>query len=474
MAALFGLFGKKEPEQAKPRQLMVNSELFDEDYLYYCTQQDRTLKELEANLHITDDPEEIAIGTLKTACDFYDGDWAGILSVDMDLGLWTPVWWYKVGKPDHTQMLMHEFESIESMPSWIRAMKENDIIVMPDTNSVKDSLPYEYSVYQRLRANAVLAAPFKPNPVGFLVIRNPKRYVDQPSMMAFLAYVLHRAMAQKKTMDSAKMTISPENITKETDVIIHLLGNLDIYTSKGVIREADFKSPMICKMVAYLALHPKTLTPPRKLVSVLWPDSQEDVDTLSKNVRYLLYRFRQVFGLISDQQLIESSASGYRLNPELNVMTDLQLFDQYRSSIQDTASRVHKVELLKKAVELYEGHVFAYDNSEDWVMPIATNYALVYVGVVNELLKILAEAKDYSEVVQYAARALEIEPGNMRAHYWRIFALYQTGATEMVAASLPMAKRSLTEEEYRDLIALLRQMKRRYPVESGFSGDFDP
>lgn len=465
MAALFGLFGKKEPEQVKPQQLMVNGELFDEDYLYYCAQQDRTLQQLEANLHITDDPEEIAIGTLKTACDFYDGDWAGILSVDMDLGLWTPVWWYKVGRPDHTLTLLHEFESMESMPSWIRAMNENNIVILPDTSAVKDSLPYEYDVYQRLRANSVLAAPFKPNPVGFLVIRNPKRYINQPGMLVFLAYVLHRAMAQKKTMDSAKMTISPENIVSDTDVIIHLLGNLEVYTSRGVIREADFKSPMICKMIAFLALHPKSLTPTWKMVSLLWPESEEDTDSQAKNIKHLLYRLRQTFSLISDYPLIESSTGGYRLNPELKIMTDLNLFDQYRSSIQDTASLAHKVELLKKAVELYEGHVFSSDNSADWVMPIATNYALIYVGVVNELLKILAESKDYSEVVQYAAKALEIEPGNMRAHYWRIFALYQSGATEMAAASLPMAKRSLTDEEYSELTTLLRRMEQQYPRE---------
>lgn len=135
-------------------------------------------------------------------------------------------------------------------------------------------------------------------------------------------------------------------------------------------------------------------------------------------------------------------------------MTDLQLFDHYRNSIQGTSSLVHKVELLKKAVELYEGHVFDSGNSEDWVMPTATHYALEYVGVVNELLKIMAEAKDYSDVIKYAALSLEIEPGNMRAHYWRIFALYQSGATEMAKASLPMAQRSLTDEEYEDLIGL--------------------
>jgi len=474
MANLFGLFGETKRKQKLGNQIMVKGELLDEEYIRYCVNQDRTLKQLEANLHTSDDPEEIAMGTLKTACDFYEGDWAGILEVDLDLGIWTPVWWYNASAHDRTRQLMYEFEVAEFMPSWIQAMDQNEVIIVTDAAAVKDIRPDEYGVYQRLRVNSVIAAPFKPNPVGFLAIRNPKRYIDQPGMLIYLAYVLHRAMSQKKAMDSAKMKISPENITRDTDVVIHLLGNLEVYTSRGVIREADFKSPMMCKMLAYLALHPKTLTPPWKMVSVLWPEDIDDADNLSKNVKYLLYRFRQVFSLISDYQLIESSVSGYRLNPELNIMTDLQLFDHYRNSIQGTPSLAHKVELLKKAVTIYEGHVFDSGNSEDWVMPTATHYALEYVGVVNELLKIMAEAKDYSDVIKYAAQSLEIEPGNMRAHYWRIFALYQSGATEMAKASLPMAQRNLTEEEYDDLIDLLRKMQLRYPPEKGYHGEFLP
>ncbi len=474
MSTLFGLFGENKRKQKPVKQIQIKGELFDEDYIHYCTHQDKTLKQLEANLHTSDDPEEIAMGTLKTACDFYEGDWAGILEVDLDLGIWTPVWWYNPSGNDRTRQLMHEFEAAEFMPSWIQAMNENDVIIVPDAAAVKDLRPDEYGVYQRLRVNSVIAAPFKPNPVGFLAIRNPKRYIDQPGMLIYLAYVLHRAMSQKKAMDSAKMKISPENIERDTDIIIHLFGNLDVYTSKGVIREADFKSPMMCKMLAYLALHPKTMTPPWKMVAVLWPEDADDVEGQAKNVKYLLYRFRQVFGLVSDYQLIDTSPSGYRLNPELNIMTDLQMFDHYRNSIQGTPSLAHKVELLKKAVAIYDGHVFDSGNSEDWVMPTATHYALEYVGVINELLKIMAEAKDYSDVIKYAAQSLEIEPGNMRAHYWRIFALYQSGASEMARASLPMAKRSLTEEEYTDLIELLRQMQRKYPPEKGHHGEFLP
>lgn len=476
MNRLFDILGDGRRQQAKSQQINVDGKMYDIEYIRYCIELEATLKELESHLHTSDDPEEIAMKTLKTACEFYGGDWSGILEVDLDLDIWTPVWWYNAGPRDRTKELMYEFEAAEFMPSWIKAMEDNEVVIIPDTGVVKDIRPDEYGVYQRLRAKSVIAAPFKPNPMGFLVIRNPSRYIDidQTSMLNNLAYVLHRAMTQKKALDSAGMMIAPENIAHDTDVVIHLLGNLEVYTSKGVMREADFKSPLFCKMLAYMALNPKLLVSPIKLTSVLWPESAEDPESLAENVKHLLYRFRQSYNLISDHQLVQTVSGKYRLNPELNIMTDIQLFDRYRESANETNSISHKVEFLKKAVTIYGGHIFDSNKSEDWVMPTATHYALSYIGVVNELLKMLADLKDYSDVIKYSAQALQVEPGNMRAHYWRIYALYRTGALEMAKASLPMAQRSLTEEEYDELLKLLRVMEKNYPPDKPYYGDFLP
>lgn len=49
-----------------------------------------TLSTLEAALHTSDVPEEIAHGAMRIACDFYQADWCGFLTIDLDLGIWTP------------------------------------------------------------------------------------------------------------------------------------------------------------------------------------------------------------------------------------------------------------------------------------------------------------------------------------------------------------------------------------------------
>ena len=90
MAHLFRkLFLKQEqPQTGHPPSLQQ----YDEDYIIYCIEQEQAIDKLESALHTSDNPEEIAIQTLKTACDFYSSDWAGIIELNLDLGLTTTGW----------------------------------------------------------------------------------------------------------------------------------------------------------------------------------------------------------------------------------------------------------------------------------------------------------------------------------------------------------------------------------------------
>lgn len=430
-----------------------------EEYIQYAQDLEQTLSALEAHLHESDSPDDIITHTLETACNFYGGDWAGFLEVDLDLGLWTPYVWYNKNPEDQTELLVNEFESSEFLYRWVAAMKGNLAVIVPDREEIKDTYPDEYNLYQRLRIYSVLSVPVKPRPTGFLAVRNPKRYINRSSMLQMLAFVVLAIVNEKKLLDSVKMASAPESIKNETDILVHLFGELEIYTSQGVLREADLKSPKISRLLAYLLLNSRSMIPPREIAEAIWPEEACDSDNPGQNLKGLIYRFRQMFSLISDYQLIESTPNGYRLNPKLNIMTDLQQFDRYWDAAQKAISVTDKVSLLKKTVAVYTGNVLASAASEHWLMHTASHYNLKYLGVINELLKTLAEANDYSEIHLYATQSLSIEPGNMRAYYWLIYAMYRMGATEMAKSEVKEAERYLTREEYLELIRYLRQLK---------------
>lgn len=430
-----------------------------EEYIQYTQELEQTLSALEAHLHASDDPEDIIVHVLETACNFYGGDWAGFLDVDLDLNLWTPYIWYNKSPEDQTELLIHEFESSEFLYRWVTAMKENRAVIVPDREEIKGTYPDEYALYQRLRIRSVLAVPVKPRPMGFLAVRNPKRFINRSSMLQMLAFVVLAIVNEKKLLDSVKMAWSPDSVKSETDILIHLFGELEIYTSHGVLHESDLKSPKISRLLAYLILSERSVISPREIAEAIWPEEAYDQENPGKNMKALIYRLRQTFSLISDQQLVESTAYGYRLNPKLNIMTDLQEFDRYTAASHNTATMTKKVELLKKAMDVYRGNILASAAGEHWLLHTASHYNLKYLGVVNELLKTLAELKNYAEIHQYATQALRIEPENLRAYYWLIYSMYSQGATEMAKSELRVAQQNLTEEEYDELVLCVKKLK---------------
>lgn len=456
---LKSLFRKTDKKEESQRPISELLKQYDEEYIRYCIEQEQVVSALEANLHTSDDPKEIAMQTLKTACTFYGGDWAGILEVDLDLDVWTPVWWYNPGVKDRTTQLMHEFETAAVMRSWIKSMEQGKSIIIPDVGVVKESRPDEYAVYQRLQVQSVIAAPFAPNPMGFLVVRNPSRYINHSSMMNILAYVLHRAMAQQKTIDSAKLTPSPDSIQSDKDIVINFFGDMEICTSKGTLRERDFNSPKSSRVVTYLMLHPKTAHPPLEIYSTLWPDECIDPETAGRNIRGYIYRFRQAFALICDYPLIESTPSGYRLHPDLNLITDLQQFDRLCEAARQAVSVAQKVDFMRKAFALYHGPLFRSAHDEHWIIGQVNHYRLRYVTLVNELLSTLAAAQDFACVQHYAVEAISIMPGNLKAHYWLIVAMYHLGTVDLAQKELMRTKEVLTTEEYDTLLGYLAQSK---------------
>ena len=252
---------------------------------------------------------------------------------------------------------------------------------------------------------------------------------------------------------------SPDSIQSDKDIVINFFGDMEICTSKGVLRERDFNSPKSSRVITYLMLHPKKSHPPLEIYTTLWPDECVDPETAGRNIRGYIYRFRQAFALICDYPLIVSTPSGYRINQDLNLITDLQQFDRLCEAARQSMSLAQKVDFMRKAVALYRGALFRSAQDEHWLVGQVNHYRLRYVTLTNELLSALAAAKDYACVQHYAVEAISIMPGNLKAHYWLIVAMYHLGAVDLAQKELIRAKEALTTEEYDTLMGYLTQSK---------------
>lgn len=368
--------------------------------------------------------------------------------MDLDFEIWSPVWWYNPGIQDRTTQIILEFEALDFMPRWKDALSHGMKIVIPDVNAIQEENPDEYAVYQRLFVQSLIAVPFVSSHTGFLVIRNPSRYMDRSSMLSALAYVLNRAMEQQKAIDSSKLASIPDLVHSGKDIAIKFFGDMEICTQKGLLSERFFNSPKSSRVITYIILNPKTAHPPLEIYHALWPDECIEPEVAGRNIRGYVYRFRQAFSLICDYPLIESTPNGYKLNQNLNIITDVQQFDCLTEAARQTSSEIRKINLMKKAVKLYKGPIFRGAQDEHWIISQVTLYRLRYVSLVNDLLCALAELHDYTCVQHYAMSAVELMPGNLKAHYWLVASTYHLGSIELAKNELHRAKVILTPEEY--------------------------
>ena len=411
---------------------------------------ERTIRNVQRNSVIVEDPRKSAFIVLKTATEFYDAEWSGIIDADIEMKIWTPFWWYHADKGEMAQLCFPENGgTYDSFDRWMESITLHKPMVIPDIEQLKDDFPEEYKLYKGAGVNSILAVPYWQRPMGFFLLKNPKRYKKYTSMLHLLNYTVITSLHEYKMRETLRhRTVSPR-IESEKDVYICVFGTLKITTSKGSITESDLKSPKIVRLVVYLLLSRKSAIAPREIQDAIWPD--EDCDFPGKNIKGLVYRFQQAFSVISEYRLIESTTNGYRINTNLNITTDIQLFaNKYQLALTSSYTE-EKKELLQKALALYEGDVLISASSEHWLMATVVSYQYYYIGIFNELMHLFEAERYYEGIHSYAAKALLIMPGNPDIYFWMIHALAKKGNCEIVRSELKLAESALVEDDFQDL-----------------------
>ena len=432
----------------------------EELHVQYSIDYTKTMTALEKQLHSCEDPAVIAMDALKVGVTFYEADWCGVIEIDLEMGAWAPVLWYNVAQHGMTVTAFKDLEETKNLERWVDALYACEPVIIPDTHALKDTHPEEYALYERCRADSVLAVPFWKNPTGFMIVRNPKRYNIDPYESGFLqalAFVTFNAITEQKLISRTQKAFSLESIKDDKDIIINLFGKLEIYTSKGVLTEEEISSPRICRFLVYMLLHGKHPVPPRTILEQIWPE--EDAENAGTKIKSLAYRLQTAFCVISDTRLIISTLAGYQLNPELDIMTDVQQFEDFWLQAQSAITMQTKLELLRKATEIYRGNIYETASSEHWLMAHELAYRYKCLGVYVEIMRMYYDLQDYTNVQRYAALALNIDKASVDAYYWMIRAMRQRDSLSMAKGELKMAEHILTDEEYAELLQKLEKTK---------------
>ena len=405
-----------------------------------------TLLRLEERLHTTEDMDYISDYVIKTCCLFYDADWCGLLLADPNTRMFSPRRWYERSTDGMTPTLFQENEYFETYPRWVKALDNNEAVVIPDIEAIKPFYPEEYDSYVRLKAYSIIGTPFGKRPTGFMIVRNPKKHKNDPGMVRLLTFV---SMSQYYI--GMMLGNTPQEEAFANQVRVNIFGEPSIECRGNVISYEKYAAPKSWKLLAYLILKNRP-APAMTIASSIWPEEGEKgVD----KIRQTIHRIRErLAGQIPENWIVNSN-TGYFISPDIIVTTDAQEMEELVRKAEGESDAHLRARILEDAFELYKGEAFAAFADEQWLSLEVGHYAHCYNDLVKMLLEALDELNDYSCIEKYAGRALQIVPGNKDAWYWQIIAMSKTGLSEAAKRKLAKAQEALIEEEYEELLERL-------------------
>lgn len=224
---------------------------------------------------------------------------------------------------------------------------------------------------------------------------------------------------------------------------IRMFGKFQIENENGMLNKENMRSEMLTRLLAYMVSHREKDMTAQELIDVLWPDDQSD--NPSGALKNLMYRLRKLMNRTwgEDGRYIITGRGAYQLNPELVVHVDIEEFEECCRQVFNSEDPAVQQENGKKAVELYQGMFLSELSSEYWVISIATYYHSIYLTMVKKLAALLEKEKQFTDVEEICAKAIQIEPLDEEIHCF------------LLRAMIADNKQKLASDHYKETVKLL-------------------
>ena len=346
--------------------------------------------ETEAALHDEEDPMAIATRVMQTACELYEADWCGILIADLQAQAFIPEIWYEVGIGPMQNTLFHEIELTEEFATWVQHLLNQEPLIIPDIEDIRETNPKEYEAYKRLEAKAIIGVPFGQHPLGFMVIRNMKRYGDRPEPLQLANFVAMMMLEQVRRQRIKKLIHPDEKDDGKFHIRYNILGPHNIVIDGREICEQDLPHPnrRAWIVLLYLVLHRQPVDQLR-LISENWPDDEENA---SRNaLRQAIFRMHNELAVYHDIKVIDARGGTLKFSDDVRVTTDADEMEELYKRAMKLPENDDKLTLLKKAFSLYRGRLFIQGETDTgtWLMSYTVHYNQIFVDITTELLHIL-------------------------------------------------------------------------------------
>ena len=264
------------------------------------------------------------------------------------------------------------------------------------------------------------------------------------------------------------ITLKIEAKTPEVPMLmIHCLGSFRVlYGGEAITVWGGHKGLALLK---YLVTYRETPVAKDILMETFWPNCEPESTRNRLNVA--LHNLRQAFRSLTDMPIVLYKNGAYRLNPELKLWVDIDLFEthlQAGRTLEAENQLEAALEEYQKAIELYQGDYLADDPYEEWPLLLREKLRSSHLEALDRLSHIYFEQERYGEVVPLCQRILEHDACREDIHC-RLMRCYSRQGQDHLALKqyqlcLEMLKNELDVEPATTTTQLYERIRQRESV----------
>ena len=185
-----------------------------------------------------------------------------------------------------------------------------------------------------------------------------------------------------------------------TKMKMQLFGTFVLYGQDKALDENRLHSNKLVRLLVYMLIYRDRVLSHQDLINVFWEDDS------SKNplgaLKNLMYRLRNELKIFGDEELILTLPGAYRWNPEVEVETDYEQFEQLvNEARKESDNRARKMILCEEATSCYKRNVSPRIAEEDWMLPFVTFYQSVYMDTAKMLAQMYEEEQEWKKLESF-------------------------------------------------------------------------
>ncbi len=411
---------------------------------------------LERVLRGTGEPVEILEAMLLAVLHFYQADSVTLVETNMHcLSQWRIM---RVDSADDIPVQSSKRLpdiSAKDMPNLYQTLIQHETMaIQPATDPLTET---ELQMLGTSKTEYAVIAPFQKRRSGYLLLRNPHRWIGHNEFVQIASYVIVSELNEVNLINELDLANTASSPMGEFDIHVTAFGSLNITTSIDTLSDVKVNN-LAMRLVIYLVLNRHRLIPQDELIGALWGSDLESGN--ANNLRQQIMRARQEIGKIYPKDfIIVDNNNRYRLSPDVKIHLDTDAFEAYYAKGRNADFADTRISYFMEAINLYKGPLLADNKKDEWIDRTRTYYHMEIVSLIMDLLPVLLEKEDYEYLYLVACRGIDIEPARPSFHYYYLLSLYHKGFYDLARKHLFQHNDILFPQDRSSISFLLSNVK---------------